>query len=403
MMAVRSFLFVWGLLLIGMLLCPSDAHAQKIKDMFSKKMPEFMEIPDANFDEVVKMHTHSPGGDSALAYEIKLPRNWELNTDTNLSNYTLSETLLGDISVFYGPPRVDAPRSYFKIQASEMKYNITADQWFLDYVLSNGYTLEGLESFSARKVAAIHVLIDKDDTYYVYSVAQINGKRMILAQFFIPLPYWEVEGPVIHRCAETLKLLNAEESLIENMREYPFVDLLTVSYPESWKLRSHPIKTIDRMSVSFSNIRIGEVSILDGLIELELISSYVLKDVEEEIEEIKSRMREKGLIMGEVVESIEDFEKNENVEYGFVDIYEGSDTRNESLRYEIWIATLALKNYYGLAVLTTPNRDDEFFTWSRNVGAFKSIIKTLRLQNNPQSPELHDQEGGEPIEAPATP
>lgn len=361
-------------------LSTQPAHAQKIKELFDKEMPEYKDIPQVEFEEMSFLQEETPFGDKYLAYQIRLPKEWEAPSSIGLSNYNLSTNLMGDVALFYSPPRIDAARSRFELKALKLEYEITAEQWLLKHVLSNGYTLEGLEYFDEDKVGALYVYVDEGDTFVVRSVAQINGRRMILAQYIVPSAYWPQEASFIAKSLKQYELTNPERLLIENMQEYLFLDIAGFNYPESWSFSAPPVRIVDRMEVSLNNIRKGSDGILDGQILIEMVSSYVVEDLERELDDLKGRLRKKGLLVGELIESREDVVFNDDVEFGFVDVYEGTDTENNVLNYEIWVTVFALDNYYVFSTMITPHRDKEFFTWSRNLTAYKHIIKTTKLQ-----------------------
>lgn len=359
-----------------------SAHAQKIKELFDKAMPEYKKIPDQEFMDNTYYEEDIPFGDKFLAYNIRLPKGWEAPTSIGLSNYNLSSSLMGDVALFYSPPRVDAPRSKFELKALKLEYEITAEQWLLKHVLSNGYTLEGLEYFNEDKVGALYIYVQEGETYVVRSIAQINGKRMILAQYVVPAMYWMQEASMIAQSLATYELTNPEKVMIENLEEYLFLDIARFEYPESWLFKAPPVRAVDRMEVTLSNVRKGTEGILDGQIFVQMVSAYVVEDLEMELDTLKAELRKKGLLVGEIIETREDVEFSDEVEFGFVDVYEGTDTENNVLNYEIWVTAMAIQDYYMFAVLVTPHRDNEFFTWSRNFTAFKRVLKTVGMQKN---------------------
>ena len=374
----QILLFALGIFTLAVL--PQEAEAQKIKELFSKEMPKFQDIPDAQFEQMTELYEDVPFGDRYLAYKVRLPKDWAPPDDVSLSNYSLSSRLMGDIALFYSPPRIDAPRSKFQIQALKLEYEMTAEQWLLQFILQNGFTLEGLEYFSPDKVGALHVYVTEGETFVVRSVAQINGKRMVLAQYIVPANYWMKEAPMIAESLATFELLNPEKAVIENMVVFPFLDIAQFSYPESWDPRSNPVRTIDRIQATVNNIREGASKTLDGQIQVDMVSAFIVDDLEAELDNLKENLREKGLITSDLIETKEDTVFHPQVNFGFTDVFEGNNTENNVLRYEIWISVLALDNYYFFVTLITPHRDEEFFTWSRNVGAYKALLKTVQMQ-----------------------
>lgn len=369
-------------MLVAIICAPqyADAYDSKIQELFDKEMPQYKEIPEDEFLKATYQQTDIPFGDQALAYSIRLPQNWKEPDDRGISNYNLSTHLLGEIAEYYSPPRLETVRSRFQIKALRLEYELTAEQWLLQHILGNGYTLEGLKFYNENKVGALYVSLKDGETYVTRLIAQINGKRMVLAQYVVPAAQWNNEAPLIAQSLETFELLNPDDVQIETMHDHLFLDIAKFSYPASWKLDTQPIRSVDRISATISNLNKSQTTILDGQIIVNLISAYVAEDLEQELNNVKLDYRNKGLVIGDLIETKEEFKFQDDIEFGFIDIHEATDTQNKSMGYEVWIGVLTLDNYYGFITLMTPARDDEFFTWSRNVSAFESMLGTVSLQ-----------------------
>jgi hypothetical protein len=363
-------------------IAPAYASDSRIQELFAKEMPEYKNIPEAEFKESTYRQTDIPFGDKALAYNIRLPKGWKEPNSRSLSNYNLSTHLLGTIAEFYSPPRLETLRSRFQIQALRLEYELTAEQWLLQHILGNGYTLEGLKFYNKDKVGSLYIYLKDGETFVVRSIAQINGKRMILAQYIVPAAQWNKEAAIIAQSLETFELLNPDDAQIETLHDHLVLDIAQFSYPASWKLDTPPVKTVDRLSSTISNYNKRQKTILDGRIHLDLISAYVFDDLTEEFNKIKLDFRNKGLVIGDLIRTDEDYDFQNNIEFGFIDIYEATDTQNKSMGYEVWIGVATIDNYYSFITLMTPARDDDFFTWSRNVSAFNTVLQSLRLQES---------------------
>lgn len=356
------------------------AYTSKIQELFDAEMPKYKDIPEEEFKEQTYLHSDTPFGDKSMAYEIRLPNGWAEPEDRILSNYNLSSRLLGQIALFYSPPRLESVRSKFQIQALRLEYEITAEQWMLQHVLENGLTLEGLETYNEDKVGSLHVYLDEGETFVVRSIAQINGKRMIFVQYIVPASQWNKEAPIIQKSLETFKLVNPDNSMIEDMDAHLILDLAKFMYPASWVLDTQPVRNIERIHVAINNYNKRQKKFLDGQIRADLVSAHIADDLEEQLDIIKQDFRRRGLVVGELMYTIEDYEFTEDVQFGFVDVYEATDTSNNSIGYEVWVGVLALNGYYGFVSLMSPSRDSEFFTWARNVSAFEIVARSLSMQ-----------------------
>lgn len=369
----NTIFMIWAFALCAFI---QPAQAQKIKDLFEKKMPEVERMSQAEFEAQTYLYDDVPYSDKTLAYEIRLPKDWSTTEHGAMSNYNMSNRLLGHVAHFYSPPRIDAARSRFTIMAVNLEYEMTAEQWFLQHVLSNGFTLEGIEIHDGRKVEALHVYLHEGDTFVVRTVAQINGRRMILAQLTSPAQYWHREKVLSYEVMQSFKMLSPEVTLIENFRTHQFLDLVEFDYPESWTVNARPITNTDRMEVLLENIR-KETNILDGQIYVEVLSSYVVDDVEKELDKLKRKLNRQGLLVGNLMETRDDIYFHKDVDFGFAEVYEARDTENDLLSYELWVAAMASKEYYFFIYLVTPHRDTDFFIWARNTGAFKSMTRFM--------------------------
>jgi hypothetical protein len=366
------------LLLCGTFAAP-QAHAQKILERFKTPLPEIPFMEQAAFEAATTLYNETPHEDAILSYQIRLPKGWEHLTESGQGDYSLSSTVLGEIARFYGPPKLEA-RSEFSIQAMQLQYQIGAPQWLLQYVLSNGYTLEGIKIYDDKKVEGLYVMIDGDISYYVRVVAQVNEKRMILAQYFVPSQYWEEEKQLQAQAMSTFQLNNIKDILIEEMASFQFLDISEFKYPASWDLRASSLRSIDRMNAGLLNKPNPET--VDGQIEIELISHFVTESLTTEIKTFKKKMEERGMTFGRLIEKREDYDFDVLIDFALTEVYEVSDRQSGMQNYEYWFCVMSSGEYYYFVTLLTPARDVDFFVWSRNTETYKLVLESLTPQKD---------------------
>jgi len=369
---IRTALFA-GLFLSMVYFAPA-AHAQKILNQYKKPLPVVPAMDDAAFQEATTYYKETPFGDEQLAYEISLDKSWKKMTDGGLSNYKLSNRLLGEVARYYGPPGLEA-RSRFTIHALDLEYQLSAEQWFLQYVLANGFTPMGIKVHNENKVEALYVLLEKDITYVVRAIAHLNGKRMVLAQYFITDQVWNDENSMQAKSIDSFKLTNIKEEIIEKMLAFQFLDVAEFKYPVSWDLRAPPLRSIDRMGIKLINTQKG--GSLDGQIEVHLSSTFVAKSLIEEVERFKKGIEEKGLILGELIEKEDGYIFDDNIQFASVEVYGVTDKNGALVNYEFWFTVMASGGYYYFVTLLTPARDDDFFVWSRNTETYRLVVQSV--------------------------
>ncbi|MCF8496713.1 MAG: hypothetical protein K9G62_08640 [Alphaproteobacteria bacterium] len=382
MTALRLFLLFFPLLLIS-----TPSGAQKILDEYKKPMPEMNLLSKADFEAKTVLYQDTPFNDKALSFAVRLPQDWTRADDVGLStgHYSLSSKVFGEVGRYYGPSRLMGTRSRFTVHAIELDYQLTAEQWFLQFLLSNGYTIQGMEIQGENQVEAMYVLMERDISYVVRAVCQINGKRVALAQYFLPVENWEDEKVMQAQSIGSFKLSDPESEFAEEMVDYQFLDIAELKYPKSWTLRALPVNSIERMKIELLNIPPAadgerEQKTLSGKIEILLVSAYSSDSIEAETDKLKKELVESGLTLKSQVRIKDSYNFNEAFEFAKVEAYEGIDSNDEILDYELWIASMLAGDFYYFLTLLTPSREDDYYTWSRNTQTFKLVVEQSKPQ-----------------------
>ncbi|MEZ5919499.1 MAG: hypothetical protein R3D66_06280 [Alphaproteobacteria bacterium] len=344
--------------------------------------------------------------DEALSYKIRLPEGWEQPQDVGISSYTLSDKLLGEIAVFYGPPKMYT-RSRFTLEALALEYQLTAEQWFIQHLLRNGYTIQGMEVISDKRVEALFLVVEKDVTYVVRAVAEINGKRAVLAQYFLPTQYWDDEKVIQSEVMKSFTLLRPDTEDAEDMNTFYILDIAEFQYPSSWELKTEPVRSIDRLEVEIRSSakrkrikqkddwkktreqreREQDERTLHGRINIQLVSNFAAESLEDEIAKLKNKVLGTSLVAGNVIEAQDAFIYDDAISFGETNVYEAVDEESELLKYEIWFTVMGAGDYYYFVTLLTPSWDDDFFVWSRNTQTYKFVVENLTLQTDSLSTE----------------
>ncbi len=362
----------------------ADGEAKKSTaiDRFKKPMPEMQPLEMEKFIELTEEHKDIPYNDKSLAYSIRWPKGWEKGEDKKVGNFDLNTKLFTSISIFHGPPRMGG-RSRLEIKAVDLQYQLTAEQWYLQYVLESGQTLEGFIVHSERKVEALKIVMEHDTSYYVRSTILLNGRRVLMAQYYVPMFFWNDEKALQARCVQSFKELYPREDTIENMAAFQFLDIAEVKYPESWKIWAKPLKDVNKMNIKFLNVRETITrwkqtqESIEGQVDATLVSSLSSDSLLREIEEYKKTLEGTGMLVGTKMYTEPELDYNENFSFAVTEVYEGIDSTNDSIDYELWFTVMVSGNYYYFITLLTPSRNESYFTWARNSQTYKIIIEGI--------------------------
>lgn len=369
-------------MLLAFVMPAFSVQAQDLLADYKKPMPEIGFMPKEEFDQSTILYKDTPMGDKTMSYTIRIPRDWVKGKDMGLANFALSNKVLSEVARFDGPPRMGL-QSYMTIEALVLDHSMTAEQWFLQYMLANGYAIQGFKVLDLTRAEAMYVTLVGTETYVIRAALILNGKNVLLAKYYLPSDYWDAEKQIQAQSLDSLRINNPEHDYIEPMLPYHFLDIATMTYPESWEIRAAPIRTIDRMDAEFFNINSEEVikrqavKNLDGIIKVSLVSYFVSESLESEINAVVKSVEKQGLELGDLIESKNDFKVHDNFEFIKVDVFKLSNLKSRTLNYEYWVASLAAGEYYYFITLIAPSRDDDYFVWVRDTEIFRSMIASI--------------------------
>lgn len=379
-------LFYVFLLIVMVLGAFTPAMAQKVAEQYKKPMPDIARIPTDQFAAESTLYSEGTEDNPALAYEIRLPKNWQQSQSAQLGSLSANSTLLGEIGKFYGPPSMDG-RSRVEIQANTLEYKMTAEQWMIQFLLSSGYNAQGFKVYDNNTAEAVYVLIEDNLSYIVRGLARFNGKQVLFVQYFMPIERWADEKVLQATVVDSFKLKNKIDEYPEAMEKYEFLDLAALQYPVSWKLYAYPISSIDRMKISLSNVtkiddgKDGQTR-LDGKIDLEMISIYEIESLDKEIAKQEEALKATGLVLGDVIETHDNFILNPDYDFVSTRVFEMSGANSKHKGYEYWMTVISAGDYYYFLTLLTASRDNDYPLWVHNVETYKLIAGLIEPSLN---------------------
>lgn len=355
----------------------TDDPSRTVFDLLSNPLPDIPFMPEAEFAAATQDIHETPFDDKFLEYKMRLPKDWTKKTTADMRQLGVNQDVLGEIAAYVSPPRIEEARSEFRVLSLSLSYDIAASHWFLQHVLSNAYNLEGIKEHNEKRVEGLYVVVRNDTTFVVRAVAIKNGRRIILAEFFVPQGEWEAERVLQAQGMASFELMNADESYVQAVKTYKFLDIAEFSYPQRWELRTPTIKSTERMQARMISAN-RDLKILNGQIEVYVVSAGVVESLEDELLNFKKLLEQKGLKLGKLIEVPQDFKFDPTMKFGVVESYIASNDEKNLLEYELWLAVMSSESYYYFVPMITPMRTQDFNNWSRNVGDFRIVAAHTR-------------------------
>ncbi len=397
------------------------------------KLPGVMIYPvDKAFQENTNiLKESSPQGGPLMAYEIHLPKGWSENAEgeaaepaqSKLKNLrkkdgaafpvsqqpAISDTVLSFLGRYTAPPRNFA-RSYVVVEGQGLSYEISAMHWFVNFVLSNGFSLTAVTEDSHKEVDGIYVQIEKDQTYVVRARVIINGNRLIMLRYYLPQENYEEEQAEQGMVVSSFKLSQPSEQMIERQETYGFLDQSFFNYPASWTLKEKSILSIERMhALLFQSTSQNEKLILDGHIKINVISRLLKTTLSQEIAAFRKNLVIEDYSVGNLIETIK-FNYDPSVKYGKAQIYKLVPDDPVNMKdYEFFATIMQGSDYYYIVSMISPSREQDFFTWARNMEAYSIINQSIRRRKttvtnvapDPYYDYLKEYQDGSSTESPA--
>ncbi|PZO86105.1 MAG: hypothetical protein DI626_06915 [Micavibrio aeruginosavorus] len=356
-----------------------------------KKIPAVRVYEEASPEQFKKttevIKDEKPYGDKLVGYEFRVPKGWSKNlqppTAVLADNHKLGGNVLDILGRYIGPP-TNLHRSYLVVEAQAMKYEIGAQHWFVNFIVSNGFSLSSLTEHDARKLDAVYVAVEKDKPYVVRARVLVNGARLILARYYLPQENYQEEAIQQSQVMDSFALVNPTQDRIEKQDEYGFLDQSYFNYPDSWTLRSREILSIERMSAEIFQKSMEEDSRranLEGYIKINAISRLLNTTLAQEVDKFRKGINVKGYKLGTLLEEVT-YKYSSSIKSGKAQIYKlMPDDPVRMQPYEYLVTVMTGDDYYYITSMITPSREIDFYKWARNMEAMRIVNESLRRTN----------------------
>lgn len=328
-----------------------------------------------------------PDGNKLLAYEVRVPKGWKQQKINDISN---SSALLNDVGFYYGPNRIDV-RSSLRVSSQKVDKLMSAEHWFINYLMGYSYTIQGYKRINELRVEAEYVKFDHGKTYYVRANILRNGGRIILTEYMVPVEYWDEEKSYAVWSSILFKLRYLEGTITGGVKSQMFLDISRFSYPLEWEIRYSDIRSLDIMRIELALIRVSEyadssgrlttVTSDDGTLLVSAVSNYEDGDVIREKRQHLNRIEEQGFILGEELPVEEEFYVSDELEVKEVKTLEFTGPRKGYISYEMWFIQLRSGGYDYIVSMVTPSREDSFDIWADNIGSLKLILNSFEIND----------------------
>ena len=369
---------------MGAVLCgsqPSHASVEQYNVDNIKELEALELLSDEKFQEETQKFDKEPYSDPDLHFTVNIPKQWADNISkgkVDSEERSISNKVLTELARHTSPPHPEHARSFFTIDAMALNYEIGIKNWFVNYALINGLSLERLTIKNKKELEALYVEVRKETTFVVRTKAMINGDKIIIARYYVSSWLHKDEKTMQAQVIDSFKLVNLRDMPIEELDTHGFLNQSYFDYPPSWTLKAKPVKSIKHMEASLQkNIVEGKV---DGKIDIDVFNKLSTPSRSTVIKKFRDEFSIPNYEIGKLIEKPE-FQKHKDMNFGMMQAYQLLPERSNMLNYELWVGVIESEDYIYLVTLVTAARDEEFYIWARNIEGYKQIVASIRRHN----------------------
>lgn len=362
----------------------AEVNSNDIISRFKKPMPEIPVMSNEEFINSTKPISKKPYDDESLAYSMRIDNTWEEGIDRTSSNFVMSQKLFLELNSYFSKPTISG-RSRIEVEGLNMEGNLTAEQWYIKYILEGGYTTEGFITHDDNKVESLIVVMEEDYSYYLRTIVIINGAKVIMVKYYVPTALIQEQASMQAAVLASFKMTHNKKRVMGETSAYRFLDIAEFKYDSNWSVIAQPVRDVDKLSASVlntknvaSNNNVKDMAAPEGKVIISVISSSINKTLIQEIAEYKEEIESKGMLIAEKIPEDYTFKYAKNIDFAITEVYRGVDSSNSMGEYEFWFSVMVGGNYYYLVMLITPSRNNMFATWAENTENYKILIESFR-------------------------
>ncbi|MBI3441205.1 MAG: hypothetical protein HY052_05310 [Proteobacteria bacterium] len=331
---------------------------------------------EASFKANTTLFHQAPFKNPKYEFDIMLPKDWTSESIAKPADQSLKQDIPEMIARFKSP-MIGTAQALITVQVQHLRYEISAENWLRNYVITNGYSLqEKVTALGNKKVGMAYVSVFEAKSTYGYTTAQINGDTVIMVTFEIPL-YLKEQMAVLQKYAvESFRLTLVNDNPVEKQKEYNLSDALKFTYPESWVVHYPDFKDLNNMSVQLHNETSARK--IYGLIRFMAIHRNRQTSLAQEMTRIRKYFDEfLGLEVAGLVSS-ETPSLHNRFMFSRYEVYQVEAKKKNVSKQEIRLAVLGDQDWYIIVFLLTPRETDNMYVWARNTRTFDMILQSMK-------------------------
>lgn len=356
------------------------------------------DVPVFTKDEVIQefkfVEEKAPSADPYSGFRMFIPKSWVQAPPELVKNFKQRNKLIGDVALFYSD--LYAPvRSSISIEAYALQHNISVKNWMLTYLIDYGYLLEGIKEYDRNSVEVLATLFDvKDLDYKERIVAHINGDRVVMMKYSVPVPFWEDEKVYQATTARSFDLTLKDETTVNKILAYDLGGWAEIQYPETWQTSISADDSYDRISLNLVKVetsfyendkdaydaKTNNLMLASGLINVRLVLFENLgTTLVDELDLVKEQYTDLGFEIQKPLEYVTQLDYPPLTTVQNLEVYRVRNLEQSEAKFELWIASMKQENFYYIVSMLVADKEEQYFKWMENKSSFELLVSSFNL------------------------
>lgn len=332
---------------------------------------------EAGFVALTEVYHVEPPKAPSFTFDIKLPKDWEVENMTTDVSPDFSRRIIGEIarirSPYYGIYRPEVV-----VQTVELQHDMEAAKWLQHYTLSNSYILQGkVDALSTYRAQASYTYIKENTVMLVQIAVVMNGREAVLARFEMPLAFKEQMGFLQKRAIETFHLSAGDEKPVEEQKPFTLADVLKFNYPASWRPSPPDLRDMNRIGLQIVNK--SPSGIFNGFIQVFIVARSEETNLLTEAERLRAYVKDILLLNITEMTGTRPMRVHDKFIFTRDETYRARSLREGNIApQELRLAVLGTEDRYFLILMLSPEESKDLYNWARNQRSFDLILGSMQ-------------------------
>lgn len=332
---------------------------------------------EATFNQLAQPYRVEPTSTPDLSFEIKLPKDWTVDTAASDVAPDFSKRIIGDVATLRSP-YINVYQPEVTVQTMQLQHDMTAAAWLQYYILSNSYILQDkIVAPDLYHAQGTYTYIKENDVMLVRIAATMNGQEAVITRFEMPLSFKDAMGFLQKRAIDSFHLLAPHAGTVEEQKPFALAELVKFSYPVSWTTSAPDLRDMDRIGLQLFNK--SPAGVFQGYIQIFVVKRHQQDSFEREADILRSFVNNTMKLDVLEMTGTQDIAAHDKYIFHRMETYRAKSLQEGNIAtQELRLVALGSEDNYIFLLLLSPEAGKDLYNWARNTRALDLITQSIQ-------------------------